>query len=52
MSCCYLHTFPSRNAQSIANTFKITELKMLLKEHDIHIVCIQETYLKQTIKSR
>lgn len=41
----------SWNAQSISNESKATELKLLLSEYDVHIACIQETYLTSNIKT-
>lgn len=38
------------NAQSIANQSKRAELGLLLRQHGIHIACIQETYLNQSSK--
>jgi exonuclease III len=40
----------SWNAQSIANTTKQHELFSLLKQQNIHIVCLQETFLNNTSK--
>lgn len=40
----------SWNAQSISNNTKAFELEIILHENDIHIACIQETYLKPDIK--
>lgn len=40
----------SWNAQSISNRSKQTEFALLLKQHNIHIACLQETYLKNTSK--
>lgn len=40
----------SWNAQSIANQSKISELSVLLKQQQIHIACIQETYLNNNSK--
>lgn len=40
----------SWNAQSIANNTKTLELEMLLRDNNVHIACIQETYLKPDTK--
>lgn len=40
----------SWNAQSISNPSKQTELCLLLRQYDIHIVCLQETFLTNTSK--
>lgn len=40
----------SWNAQSISNGSKTAELERLLRERDIHIVCLQETYLNHNTK--
>lgn len=45
-----LFNFLSWNAQSIANASKVTELELLLRERDIHVACLQETYLGQGSK--
>lgn len=38
------------NAQSVTSKEKIIELEILLRERDIHVVCIQETYLNRANK--
>lgn len=40
----------SWNAQSISNATKLAELEILLRERDIHVACLQETYLNQNSK--
>lgn len=40
----------SWNAQSIANRTKNFELELLLRDNNIHIACIQETYLSNGTK--
>lgn len=41
----------SWNAQSISNATKLAELEILLRERDIHVACLQETYLNQNSKN-
>lgn len=40
----------SWNAQSIANNSNVFELDLLLRDHNIHVACTQETYLHNKSK--
>lgn len=40
----------SWNAQSISNESKLTELRLLLNDYDVHVACIQETFLTSNMK--
>lgn len=41
----------SWNAQSISNKPKLFEIELLLREYNIHVACIQETYLNNATKT-